>query len=184
MTTKQNSTKGKLRWILWLTALFLAILAFGPAFIPKQTASEQALRQHCTGNLQQILFALQMYADEYGEFPDQGLWQLAQGGHLSAGKVYQCPSVNHRGEELSLAALQAGTTDYVYLGASPASERDRMVDPILRDVTTNHHPDHFSWWRRAQSRSIGPWINVGFSDGSVEGFAAESWDELAERFGW
>jgi hypothetical protein len=166
--------------------VFLYFIAgqFLPADRP---VTEKPRRISCAGSLKQIVLALEAYSADYaGEYPDQGLWQLAEGNFLSAGKVYLCPTMaQHSRESPSLSDLKAGRLDYVYLGAPSPIDRDDAV-PVVRDVASNHHPDHFTWWYRFRVRGEGvrPWITVGFSDATARGFEAESWEELVQEQGW
>jgi hypothetical protein len=158
-----------------------------PLLLPSgHVVYESQLRHHCEGNLKQIMLAMSMYTHAFdGHYPDKGLGQLAAANILSSGRVYQCPTslrVRYRAP-LSLADLKGGLSDYVYLGAV-ASDAATRLQPIVHDAAANHNPAHFSWWVRRQNADAMPWINVGFSDGSVQGFPAEFWDALAQEKGW
>ncbi|MFT5127390.1 MAG: hypothetical protein ACI8W8_000993 [Rhodothermales bacterium] len=188
MTTRQSDPpKRKRRWILRLCVISLILfLAAGYLQSSGCKAYEKASRIQCAGNLKQIMMAMEMYAEDFnGEYPDQGLWQLAD-DYLSPGKVYLCPTVQRHSERkrLTLADLKAGSSDYVYLAAPTPEARAAGLLPIVRDIASNHHPDHFTWWYRFRTPSVGPWIIVAFSNGSADGFEAESWEELAERECW
>lgn len=73
-------------------------------------------------------------------------------------------------------------SDYVYLAPSPEALETGV--PIVLDIETNHDAGHFTWWYRFRAESVGPRINVAFSDGTAAGFEATSWQALAEREGW
>jgi hypothetical protein len=188
MTTKparveQTSSGSRLKRIFWGAAfLLVAAVMLLPLFVSGHVVNESQLRAHCQHNLNQIMLALTMYADENaGQYPDQGLWQLAAQGYLAAGRVYQCPRVwgADGSAPLTPAQLKAGLSDYIYLGTPEGDDQ-----PVIYEVPANHNPQNFGWCDRRMNRDVTPWINVGFADGSARGFEAEFWPELAIEQGW
>jgi hypothetical protein len=104
MTTKPaERPPRKANWILRLSMIgvFLFVTA-GYLLPPNERALEKARRINCAGNLKQIVLAMELYAQDFaGEYPDRGLWQLADGNYLPAGKVYFCPTMLQHGKRES-----------------------------------------------------------------------------------
>lgn len=178
--------------IVWMSAVLLPVLS---------RAREFARRAVCSGNIKQLLLAIQMYGEDNEEYLPVTLTYWANRGsyfpegevthnplinalypkYLPNPNVFYCPSLRHRTAD---ACLEYGETGYYYwsysslwAGDHPLTfaqvNRDKV---IFSDYYVMGADGAYSWHEtRNQSVPTKPIINAGFMDGHVNFIGITSW---------
>ncbi len=106
--------------------VFLAII--GGSLLPGfGSATEEARRINCKGNIKQIHIVLMTYAQDFDGFLPPDLQTLYDNDYLIDKGVYRCPS---------LVSPAEGLSDYLYFGGGRKLTRPPFL--LLRDRHGNH----------------------------------------------
>ena len=141
--------------------LILAAMLLPPLGRPR----EGARRYLCENNLRQIWQALAIYAGQNnGRYPDQGLWQLWQGGYASSGNMFTCPDNRARPAKSVDEFMSGDHCGYLYFPAQPM-EKPGGARVLMLDKPDNHVArDHWEEFG-----------HVLFADGTIKGYGGKQW---------
>jgi hypothetical protein len=119
----------------------------------------------CESNLRQIWQALAIYAGQNnGRYPDQGLWQLWQGGYASSGNIFTCPDYKARPAKNVDEFRSGDHCGYLYFPAQQMQKPD-SAGVLMLDKPGNHVArDH---WKE--------FGHVLFTDGTIKGYGGQQW---------
>lgn len=161
MAGDQTSRKIPRKGIAIVAAVALTVLALSCHGLAR--AKDHAGRIDCSGNLQQLPFILQRYADDHGGESPPSLYELVREGYAPVGR-FECQSCQPWFGRRPTTA-EGWVCDYIYFppqGVGQGSpEADRTV--IVCDKPGNH-------------RQYG---NVLYASGRVEGLLGAEWPRQA-----
>ena len=132
---------------------------------PLGVVREDARRSLCESNLRQAWQALALYAGQNnGRYPDQGLWQLWQGGYASSGRIFTCPDGKGRPAN-SVDEFKSGDhCGYLYFPAQQM-QKSGVASVLMLDKPGNHVArDHWKEFGHAL-----------FTDGTIKGYGGKQW---------
>jgi type II secretory pathway pseudopilin PulG len=147
-----------------VSAVIILILA-AMLLPPLGGVREDRRRSLCESNLRQIWQALAIYAGQNnGRYPDQGLWQLWQGGYASSGNIFICPDYKARSAKNVDEFKSGNHCGYLYFPAQQM-QKTGNAKVLMLDKPDNHVV-------RDNWKEFG---HVLFTDGTIKGYGGKQW---------